>query len=294
MALSANVSQSITRNCDTESARMKNKSKPWSLCAILLLANLLSTDLIAQPALNYGIPARDKLSLTMDSEFLSDEMPILVDSSNKTISTLGNLTVVEELSTGDLLSWSRWGNGYVGSFRNRAVQMTESAHSEGVMLISPESYGTEVEVSFDVMTLRPATVLVLMLSISSDDGSGSFTMPPDFDGAMSGWPPGATSYFFAFHNAPHFRHPFINRWGPEGVQLLQEAGENHMTPGEWHSVEAGRSGGRLWLRIDGQVVLYVTDPEPFGPGHIAFRIRGSGTEIASCFIKDVRIRSADP
>lgn len=273
---------------------MKYISKLWSVCAILLLATILSADLIAQPVLNIGIPARNNLSLAMDSELQGDPMAVPLDSSDKNTSMFGNTEVVEELSAADLLSWSRWGNGYVGSFRDRAVQMTESAHSEGLMLISPESYGTELEVSFDVMTLRPATVLVLMLSISSDDGSGSFAMPPGFDGAMSGWPPGATSYFFAFHNAPHFRHPFVNRWGPEGVQLLQEAGKNYMTPGRWHSVEAGRSGGRIWLRIDGQVVLQVTDPEPFGSGHIAFRIRGSGTEIASCFIKDVEIRSADP
>lgn len=273
---------------------MKYISKLWSVCAILLLANILSADLNAQPALNFGISAQTKHSLAMVSEFLDDQTAIPVDSSYKNMSMFGNPGVVEELSAADLLYWSRWGNGYVGSFRDRVVQMTETAHSEGLMLISPESYGSEVEVSFDVMTLRPATVLVLMLSISNGDGSGSFTMPSGFDGAMSGWPQDASSYFFAFHNAPHFRHPFVNRWGPEGAQLLQEAGKNYMRPGKWHSVEAGRSGGRIWLRIDGQVVLEVTDPEPFGSGHIAFRIRGSGTEIASCFIKDVRIRSADP
>lgn len=200
----------------------------------------------------------------------------------------------ETLSVDDLLSWDKWGNGYFGNFRNRAVQMTEDPHSEGIMLVSPKSYGRDVVVTFDVMTLRPATVLVFMHSISDGTGSESIVIPSGFDGAMSGWPSNATSYFFAFHNAPHFRYPFVNRWGPDGVQLLQEAGQDYMTPGKWHSIEVGRSGGQLWLKIDGERVLDVTDPDPFGGGHLAFRIRGSGTERASCFIKDVIIHSNSP
>ena len=46
---------------------MINKSKLWFLCAILLLANILSADLIAQPVSNLGIPAQDKHSLAMES-----------------------------------------------------------------------------------------------------------------------------------------------------------------------------------------------------------------------------------
>ncbi|TVQ73699.1 MAG: hypothetical protein EA363_02845 [Balneolaceae bacterium] len=75
---------------------MKIISKLWSLCALLLLTKFLSADLIAQPVLNFGIPDQDKFFLTMDSEFLSDEMAMFVDSSNKNISIFGKLVVVPE------------------------------------------------------------------------------------------------------------------------------------------------------------------------------------------------------
>ena len=195
------------------------------------------------------------------------------------------------LTVDDLLSWQRLGNGYFGNFRNRALQMTEDEHSDGLMLVSRKSFGTDLVVTCDVMTLRPATVLVLMLSASDGDGTGQLNIPAGFNGALSAWGAGAVDYFFAFHNAPHFRHPFVNRRGTNGPQLLMEADRNYMRPGQWHRVEIGRSGSRLWLRIDGKMVLDVIDETPLGAGHIAFRTVGSGTERASLFIKDVIIHT---
>lgn len=158
------------------------------------------------------------------------------------------------------------------------------------MIVSPESYGSDVTINGSIMTLRPATVLVIMLSASNGDGTESLAIPEGFDGNLANWTEGASDYFIAFHNAAHFRHPFVIRRSAGEAQLLEEATQPHMKIGQWHAVEAGRKGDRIWLKIDGETVLDVTDPEPLDGGHIAFRIRGSGTERASCFIKDVVIK----
>lgn len=196
---------------------------------------------------------------------------------------------IVELSVDELLAWDRRGNGYFGNFMDQALQMTEDSHSDGIMLISPDSYIDDVTISYNVMTLRPATVLVTMLSISDGDGSGSITIADDFNGNLADWPDGAVDYFFAFHNAPHFRQPFVIRRGLDGVKLLEEASHNYMKPGQWHHVEVSRSDGSLYLRIDGETILNAKDPNPLNGGHIALRIRGSGTERASCFISNVTI-----
>ncbi|MEX2574524.1 MAG: hypothetical protein WD317_09515 [Balneolaceae bacterium] len=199
----------------------------------------------------------------------------------------------EVISVGELMTWNRRGDGYFGNFMDQALQLTEDPHSSGIMLISPESYGTEFVLTYDVMTLQPATVLVNMLSASNGDGSGRLDVPPGFNGDLSEWTEGATDYFFAFHNAPHMRYPFLLQRSPEGVSQLGEADRNYMETGQWHQVEAGRNGNRLWLTIDGTTVLNTTDSDPIDGGHIAFRIRGTGAEHASCLIRNVTIQTPD-
>lgn len=197
----------------------------------------------------------------------------------------------EPISVNDLLAWDRRGNGYFGSFGRQVLQMTEGSNSGGMTLISPEPYGTDIKLTYDVMTLRPATVLVNMLSVSDGGNSGELNIPANYNGAMGDWPDGVVDYFFAFHNAPHSRYPFIVRNGRDGGDLLGEADRNYMVSGQWYQIEITRSGGSLTLAIDEETVLEVSDPDPLGEGHIAFRIRGSGTERASCFIKNVDIEA---
>lgn len=193
----------------------------------------------------------------------------------------------DTLDVNTLLTWNSYGLGYIGGFRNQALQMTEDKNSKGLMIISPKSYGRDVSVSYEVMTLRPATVLVIMFSSSMAEESDKLILPEGFDGDLTKWPQNAQDYFFAFHNAPHFRYPFVTRRSPSGGKLLQEADRSYMNTGVWHKVEAGSAEGRIWLTIDDKIVLDTIDSDPLGPGHISFRIRGSGTEVASCFIRNV-------
>ncbi len=195
----------------------------------------------------------------------------------------------ETIPVHELLQWQSAGQGTIETFRDRALQLTETEESEGLMIISPKSYGNQIVVRFSTMTLRPATVLVVMLSSSDGDGSGVLSIPEDFDGNLSNWNPEASDYFFAFHNAPHFRYPFVIRRQADSALLLQEASRSYMSVGRWHDVVCGRDGSQLWLKIDGKTVLNIKDPNPLDGGSIALRIRGSGTERASAFFKDLTL-----
>lgn len=196
-----------------------------------------------------------------------------------------------EIAVEELLSWERRGDGYFGNFRDTALQIIQSEQSDGVMVVSPDSYGEQVSVSYDIMTLRPATVAVIMLS-ASQEGSDNLQLPPEFNGDLADWPPNTSDYFFAFHNSPHFLNPFVKKSTPEArFQTLKQAEKSFMQPGKWHRVEAGRDGDRLWLEIDGELAFEVTDEEPLGPGHLAFRIVGVGPERGSCLIKNVSIQT---
>lgn len=229
------------------------------------------------------------ITLTATASENSDNRSTVDNGSKAT--TVNNIqnNQNEMLSLEQLLAWDQWGKGFIGGFGISVLQMTEDPNSAGLMIVSPEPYDSDVVVSYKVMTLRPATVLVAMLSASNGDGSGKLVVPQDFDGNLGNWTKGATDYFFAFHNAPHSRKPFVNRRTPDGATLLDEADESYMSVGKWHEIEAGRSGNRVWLKIDGETVVDATDNNPIDNGHLAFRIRGSGTERASCFIKDVVI-----
>lgn len=188
-----------------------------------------------------------------------------------------------------LLAWPTYGIGKVQGFGGRAVIMTEAEDSKGVVMVSPQRYGPKVILRYDSLTLRPASVLVAILSASSASGEGGPALPEDYDGAIGPWVGPNPNYFFAFHNAPHNRRPFVNRVADGQAQLLAEADRYHMQTGQWHEIEVGRWDDRLWLEIDGARVLDVVDDQPLGAGHLALRIRGTGPEIASAMIRNVRV-----
>lgn len=192
-----------------------------------------------------------------------------------------------EISPAELMGWSQWGRGSFVNFRDQSLQMVEDRDSEGLMLISPEPMPVDSAVSYRVMTLQPATVLVVMHSFA-EDSSGALNLPSNYDGGVSVLA-GRSFYFFAFHNAPHNRHPFVRRSDGSHAETLAEAKRRYLQPGLWHDVEIGRAGGRVWLKVDGEVVLDTRDSAELPGGHLAFRIRGTGGEPASCLITDVAL-----
>lgn len=198
----------------------------------------------------------------------------------------------QHLSPEDLFNWSFYGQGTkLVESHNSFFMKEDPAQSEGVMIVSPESYGENVVVKYDVMTLTPASVLVAILSASNPGSDAGLTIPEDYDGSMNLWINDVESYFYAFRNGPHNFTPFIRKYPvPAGQDpALVSYEKNIMHPGVFYAVELGRRGNKLWLKIDGKKILETTDNEAWGGGHIAFRIRGTAGEYAACLIRNVEI-----
>ncbi len=197
-----------------------------------------------------------------------------------------------KLTPDDLNNWSFLGQGTkMVESHNQFFMKENPAGSNGVMLVSPDSYGENVGVKYDVMTLTPATVLVAILSASNPGEDASLTIPKDYDGSMSLWMNDVESYFYAFRNGPHNFTPFIRKYPcPEGQDpALVSLEKNFMHPGVYYSVEIGRKGNKIWLTVDGETILETIDNNAFGGGHFAFRIRGTAGEYAACLIRNVEI-----
>ncbi|WP_372772947.1 hypothetical protein [Mangrovibacterium sp.] len=198
----------------------------------------------------------------------------------------------EKLSPEDLNSWSFFGQGSkMVESHNMFFMKEDPAYSDGVMIVSPESYGEEVVVRYEVMTLTPATVLVAILSASNPGEDANLTIPADYDGSMKLWIDDVESYFYAFRNAPHNFTPFIRKYPvPKGQDpALVSADQNIMYPGVFYSIELGRNKASLWLKIDGEKILETSDGNAWSGGHIAFRIRGTAGEYAACLIRNMEI-----
>lgn len=200
-----------------------------------------------------------------------------------------SIASAKSVSVEDLDSvWNFHGKGIKKAERGM-LYMKESPGSLGVVLVSPEAYGPNVTVTYEIMPMSPASVCVVILS-ASDTGDGStLSLPKNYDGSMGYWINSVENYFFAFHNAAHNRFPFAIRF-PE-KELIAEYHQNVMTNGKFHKVEAGRRDGKIWLKIDGRIVVDGNDEDPLGLGYIAFRIRGLSEEPAACLIRNVALES---
>lgn len=193
----------------------------------------------------------------------------------------------EQVPVEDLNSkWSFYGIGS-RQLQGRLFYMREAPDSKGVMIVSPEAVSSNVTVRYEIMPMSAASVCVAILSASDAGDGNSLTIPADYNGAMGHWIQNIKNYFFAFHNAAHDRTPFAVRF-PEKTDIGQH-GENVMRSGEFYTVEAGRCEGRLWLKINDQLLFEGQDAAPLAGGHVAFRLRGISGEAASCLIRNLTI-----
>lgn len=195
----------------------------------------------------------------------------------------------EQVSAEDLVAnWDFYGKG-VRKVERNMFYMKEDNGSSGVMIVSPGNYGENFVLTYEIMPMTAASVLVVLMS-ASDDGTGqSLTLPNDYDGNAGPWVRDIDNYFFAYHNASHNVTPFINRFPATG--RLAEYPENIFEVGKFAEVEIHRKGGKLEISVNGELILKAEDPKPLGPGHLAFRIRGLSEEPAACLIRNVSIES---
>ena len=195
----------------------------------------------------------------------------------------------------ELSEWSFYGEGFVAvDAQQQHTVLAEMPGSKGVMLVSPESYDGDLVVSYQIRPLTPESVLVAMLSASDRGADTTLHFPENYDGNMGYLTTDTDNYFVAFHNAAHNLPPFIRRYAEEtvGHEQLVIAESNSMTT-EWHTVEVGKQEGRLWLKVDGAIVIEATDTAILEAGHLIFRMRGTSERIGVCLIKDLRIDWVD-
>ncbi|WP_297089406.1 hypothetical protein [uncultured Draconibacterium sp.] len=198
----------------------------------------------------------------------------------------------QKLTPEDLNNWTFLGQGTkMVESHNQFFMKEDPMQSNGVMIVSPESYGENVVIKYDVMSVTTAGVLVAILSASNPGEDTGITIPKDYDGSMSLWIDDVENYLYAFRNGPHNFTPFIRKYpcpaGQDPALISME--KNFMHPGVYYSVEIGRKGNLLWCKVDGETILETTDKNAFGGGHIAFRIRGTAGEYAACLIRNVEI-----
>ena len=200
---------------------------------------------------------------------------------------------VEEFTVKDLLKWEVWGTGIVANGGHSQLIMSEKDSSKGVMIVSPKSYKNNVVLSYDVMALRPATVLIVEL-LANNNKDYELKLPQDYDGNVEYLFKNVQMYMFAFQNAAHNKPgPFIRKYPMPGTKPLVEVDQQYMQSGIYYNIEVGKNGEKLFLKVDGKPVLETIDTAPIQGGKILLRIRGTAHEVASCLIRNVKIYSRE-
>lgn len=188
--------------------------------------------------------------------------------------------------------WTLVGDGFVALDQHKnQIVLAENPDSKGVMLVSPVSYNRNVILTYKVRPLSYESVLVVLLAVSDKGERTSLSFPESYDGNMGYLTTDTDNYFIAFHNKAHNFTPFIRKYPKflDGNIPLASAPDNVMDT-HWHDVEIGKKEGKIWLKIDGEIIAEANDDKPLNNGHIAFRIRGTQDRIAMCLIKDVVVR----
>lgn len=195
---------------------------------------------------------------------------------------------VIKISPKDLESWQSIGNG-LGYVSHNQFMMEEVEGSAGFMIFSPEKYN-DVVLRYEVMTMNPATVLVALLNASDLGSSIDLTFKDNSD-SFGFWTKEAEDYMFGFRVMAHNSTPFLRKHpvtegGNSGIGLAEK---NVMHSGWRHSVECGKKGTRIWLKIDNEILIDVKDDKPLDAGRIAIRVRGTGSDLGKCMMRNLEI-----
>lgn len=199
------------------------------------------------------------------------------------------------VSPGSLSQWSFYGGGFVAvDTQQQHTVLAETPGSKGVMLVSPRPYDGDLVVSYKIRPLTPESVLVAMLSVSDRGADATLHLPEGYDGNMGTLTTDTDNYFVAYHNVAHNSYPFIRKYteATVGREQLVIGESNRMTTG-WHTVEVGKQDGRLWLKVDGALIVEASDAAMLEAGYLIFRMRGTSERIGVCLIKDLRIDWVD-
>ena len=196
---------------------------------------------------------------------------------------------VTKYSPKDLESWPSLGDG-LGYVTHGQFMMEEVEGSIGFMIFSPEKYN-DVILRYEVMTMNPATVLVALLNASDKGNSTDLTIADDNKGSFGHWTKEAEDYMFGFRVVAHNSTPFLRKHpATDGGSTTIGLAEKDMMHSGWrHTVECGKKGNKIWLKIDGQTIINVTDEKPLEAGRISIRVRGTGSDLGKSMIRNLEI-----
>lgn len=189
----------------------------------------------------------------------------------------------------DLVKWSTLGDGRASVIAGQ-LYMEETEGSVGFNILSPEIYG-DVVLRFEIMTMNPATVMGALLNISDLGNSTNLTITEGNKGSFGFFTKEIENYFFGFREMAHNTMPFIRKSPVAGTDQgnLGLADHEPMQSGWRYLVECGKNGTRLWLKIDGKTIVDVTDDKPLDAGKIGIRVRGTGSDLGKCMIRNLEI-----
>lgn len=205
------------------------------------------------------------------------------------VTAVAQAQTVKKYSPKDLESWKSLGDGraYV---THGQLMMEEIEGSAGFMIFSPEKY-EDLVLRYEVMTMNPATVLVAILNASNIGESTDLTIGVDNRGSFGFWTKEIEDYMFGFRVMAHNSTPFLRKHpAPEGESSGIALAERNVIHSGWrHTVECGKKGAKLWLKIDGEILFEVKDKKPLGAGQIAIRVRGTGSDLGKSMIRNLEI-----
>ena len=196
---------------------------------------------------------------------------------------------VTKYSPRELETWQKLGNGK-GTVVQSQFYMEEVEGSVGFAVISPDKYN-DVVLRYEVMTMNAATVLVVLLNASDVGNSTDLTILSENKGAFGFWTKEVEDYMFGFGVAAHNTFPFIRKSPVAGNEtgILGLAEKEMIYTGKRYLVDCGKKGSKLWLKIDGETIIDVPDTRPLDAGKIAIRVRGTGSDLGKCMVRNLEI-----
>ncbi len=173
--------------------------------------------------------------------------------------------------------------------------MEETEGADGYFLVSPQAYEGNYTIRYKVKPMSESSVLITLFSASQTESPDKLIMPavnasPE---AFWEWRSHMQHYNLTFNNSSHGLSPFFYKnLSPLSRGFYERLPENIATVGQWHQVQIGKKGNRLWFKMDGKEYFNVQDCNPLMKGHLIFRISGTTGEkviLAKAAIRDLVI-----
>lgn len=194
----------------------------------------------------------------------------------------------EEFSAQKLRTWDTYGKG-ITAVNHQQLLFSETDGSKGFMLVSDKIYRGNINIKFDLMILRPASVMLVgMLARNRNSHDDLFAEMKDVN--YKYFLNNLQLYMVGVYNAPHnIPGPYIRKINNSNAYPLVDVEDSFLQVGKYSQIEISKKDNLLKLKIDGLEVLQYEDLDPLDHGKVFFRVRGTEHETASILIKNVEI-----